>query len=1158
MVDVQKFVDDGVACQTLVLDCVQGLLGDSDDKARSCQSNLVQPPTSIEALAATDCFGDVVINVKSKLTKLVNPTIDCLKTANITVHNESIQHIFELTGEHIVSSVKSIIKIPGQTDQNSKKDKANDDNIEVTSQVESICDAVTPAFAEKVDMHKFFLNDCQLVVSIHLQYIVAASNEAIRKCQSDIVPAPKSIKAVTSTKCFDDIVNYINMKLPNMVDPTVECMKKANITVDNSFMHDMLLLTEKNVILSVLNIIKIPGQVDNIADVDDNEVENQFEYVAQIVMPALAGKIDMVKLLNGGADCRSFMANSIRALLWASDIAARKCQSDIVPAPTTVGAVTSTKCFGDVASNIKTRLTDLVKPTVDCLKKADINADNSVIQDMLQLAEKSVTDSVQNIIKLAARVDTITDVDDNEVEDQFVLVSQIVMRALAGKVDMLQLMNKGSDCRSLLANSIRALLGASDNAARKCQRDIVPEPKTVEAVTSTKCFESVATNVKQKLNDLVKPTADCLKKVDIIVDNSAIQEILQLAEKSIIASVKTVIKIASNGEKAVTNENDDDVKDQLEYVSQMLLTALAGKIDMLKLMNVGPECQSSLANSLRTLLGASDIAACSCQSSMIPAPTTIEAVITTKCFEDITTNVKAKLTELVKPAVECLKKADITVDDSVTQQTLQFAEKTVIEAVQNILYFAVKVDNIKVDNITNAMDSEVEDQFDYVSQVVVPVLIGKIDMLKLMNKGTDCQIFLSDSTRALLVASDIATRKCQNDIVPKPTTVESVTSSKCFGDVVSNIKAKVVELVEPTADCFKKADITVDQSVVQDILQVAENSIIESVKNIIRIGGPLENKNINLNVITSPNSNSNPNPTLNLSPTPNADDNEALDQVEAIFEALVPVISEKIDLEKLMNSGANCQSILANNMQDLIEQSNAACRKCQSDIIPAPTSVGAVTSTKCFGDVVTNINTKLTNIMYPIVDCWKRASIPIENSFAQKVLELAQKAVVLSVQNIIKLPKQPDVIKSFNTNVNMGSDQNEVSEQIQLVFQIVGPVFAEKIGMQKFMEKVVGSECQTLVLNTLESLLGASDDATRKCQASIIPAPTSVEYVTSTKCFGDVVVNIKANMSSLVKPADDCLKKIDINLEAGVVQQILAFTEDSVIKVVQNVIKIHG
>lgn len=93
-------------------------------------------------------------------------------------------------------------------------------------------------------------------------------------------------------------------------------------------------------------------------------------------MPALAGKIDMVKLLNAGADCRSLMANSIRALLWASDIAAHKCQSDIVPAPTTVEAVTSSKCFGDVVSNIKTRLTNLVKPTVDCLKKADINVDN--------------------------------------------------------------------------------------------------------------------------------------------------------------------------------------------------------------------------------------------------------------------------------------------------------------------------------------------------------------------------------------------------------------------------------------------------------------------------------------------------------------------------------------------------------------------------------------------------------------------------------------------------------------------------------------------------------------------------------------------------------------------------------------------------------------
>lgn len=1299
-VDVQKFVDDGVACQTLVLDSIQGLLGDSDDKARSCQSTLIPPPTSIDALASTNCFSDVVNNIKAKLSTLVNPTIECLKTANITVHNEFIQHIFKLTEEGIVQSVKSIIIIPGQADKGKADKSKTDNNMEVTTQVEAICDAVTPAFAEKVDMHKFYLNDCQLIVANHLQYIVGASDEAIRKCQSDTVPAPTSIQALTSTKCFDDVVTNITTKLPKMVSPTEDCMKKANITVDNNFMQDMLQLTEKNVILSVLSIIKIPGQVDSNTIANESEVEDQFEYVLQIVLPVLASKIDMAKLFNGGAECRELMANSIRALLGASDISVRKCQSDIVPAPTTVEAVTSAKCYGDVVTNVKTKLDDLVKPTVDCLKKADITVDNSIIQDILQLAEKSVIESVQSVIKIAAQTDNNKYDDDNVLEEQLSYVSQIVVPALAGKVDMLKLMDKGSKCQSLLASSIRNLLGVSDNAARKCQRDMVPKPKTIEAVTSTKCFENVATNVKTTLADLVKPTVDCLKNVDIAVENAVIQDILQLAEKSIVASVRTIIKIDGQTVK-VTNENEDEVEDQLEFVSQIMMSALAGKIDMLKLMNVDPDCQSLLANNLRALLGASDKAARICQSNITPTPTTVEAVTSTKCFEDVATNVKTKLTDLVKPTVECLKKADITFADSVTQDLLQLAEKNVIVAVQGILKIAGQVD-------TSVIDNDVEDQLDYVSQIVVPALAAKIDMLKLLNSGTDCQSLVANSIRDLLGASDKAVRKCQGDMVPKPTTVEAVTSSKCFEDVSTNIKAKLNELVKPTGDCLKKADIIVANSVILDILQLAEKSVIDSVRNIIKISGSFDNninsmninpyevdsidqvedvfdslmpaltervdmqkllmnggaecqsnlanniqallkesdtacrkcqsdivpvptsveavastkcfadivtniktkligivnsaadcwrkatinvkdsfvqeflqlaqnavvhsvqntiraagkfdnkKNINLNVIPNPSFNLNPNPKPNANPTLSASDSEALEQVDAVFEALVPVLIEKIDLQKLMNSGADCQTVLANNMQALFVESNTACRKCQSDINPAPTSIEAVTSTKCFSDVVTNINTKLINMMYPTIDCWNKANFPIDNSFAQKVLQLAQNNVILTVQNNIKITNQPDLSKSFNTIVNMGLDQNEVAEQIKYVFQIVAPVFAEKIGMQKFMEKVVGSDCQTLVLNTLESLLGASDDAARKCQSNISPAPTSVESVTSTKCFAEVIVNIKTNMSSLVKPAAECLKKADIVIEDGVVQQVLALTEDSVIKAVQNIIKIHG
>lgn len=111
-INFEQFLQNGIECQTLVLNNIHALLAKSDDGARKCHSDITPAPTDADQVYQTDCFKKIITDINTDLVSLEQPAIDCLTTKQITFEQGSVQEILKLAESTIGDAVKSVVVIP--------------------------------------------------------------------------------------------------------------------------------------------------------------------------------------------------------------------------------------------------------------------------------------------------------------------------------------------------------------------------------------------------------------------------------------------------------------------------------------------------------------------------------------------------------------------------------------------------------------------------------------------------------------------------------------------------------------------------------------------------------------------------------------------------------------------------------------------------------------------------------------------------------------------------------------------------------------------------------------------------------------------------------------------------------------------------------------
>lgn len=300
-----------------------------------------------------------------------------------------------------------------------------------------------------------------------------------------------------------------------------------------------------------------------------------------------------------------------------------------------------------------------------------------------------------------------------------------------------------------------------------------------------------------------------------------------------------------------------------------------------------------------------------------------------------------------------------------------------------------KEDYCSDDDSPEPMDEEAAKKWnDVLGQVesilhdVRPELFEHISIKDYVEGGIKSQLIYLKTLKKTLKSSNEAARKCQAEIVPPTTSVETVFATQCFANIVTNIKTTLLTLSQSCDEYFKNANINLGDGVIQDLLALTEDGVIREVKKIIE------------------------NPAY-IDPFYNRQ--EVRDQIEFILNEVAPLFYEKIGLERFdkIGVGAGCTSIYVLSMKDLLRVSDAATRKCQDEMNPPATSVEAVATSQCFLDVLTTIHNILTGLEKPIEECLKKYSILMEDGVIKDILTLSEKKFVISVKDVIKNPEIP-------------------------------------------------------------------------------------------------------------------------------------------------------
>lgn len=109
--------------------------------------------------------------------------------------------------------------------------------------------------------------------------------------------------------------------------------------------------------------------------------------------------------------------------------------------------------------------------------------------------------------------------------------------------------------------------------------------------------------------------------------------------------------------------------------------------------------------------------------------------------------------------------------------------------------------------------------------------------------------------------------------------------------------------------------------------------------------------------------------------------------------------------------------------------------------------------------------------------------------------------------------------------------------------------------MQKFLEN--GSECQSLVLNDVESLLTLSNETARKCAFEYkkeTPA-APIENLFTNACFTAIIADITSNLSHIEPDAVGCLKRHSIPFMNDSVHEIITLSEDGMVEAMKNILR---